>query len=158
MAAMPAAANPDDERRLREYATALADAVEAALPRWVERCVLTRFASGTVPAPVADAARDAGRRARDEIGPQVRALLALDIDEQRVNPLTLIRRAVRYPTEVLRAAGVEAVPRDEFAERAFPDDVYDLSPASFRDVDESLHEPGIVWGAAKAHVHLARHR
>ena len=43
-------------------------------------------------------------------------------------------------------------------ERAFPDDVYDLAPASFADVDPALHEPGLVWGAAKAHVHLARRR
>ena len=26
------------------------------------------------------------------------------------------------------------------------------------DVDESLTGPGIAWGAAKAHVHMARHR
>jgi hypothetical protein len=36
--------------------------------------------------------------------------------------------------------------------------VYDLTPASFADVDPALHEPGLVWGAAKAHVHLARRR
>jgi hypothetical protein len=42
--------------------------------------------------------------------------------------------------------------------RSFPDDVYDLTPASFADVDPALHEPGLVWGAAKAHVHLARRR
>ena len=48
--------------------------------------------------------------------------------------------------------------RDEFAERTFPDDVYDLSPASFADVDPALHEPGLMWGAAKAHVILHRRR
>jgi hypothetical protein len=50
------------------------------------------------------------------------------------------------------------VARDEFSERNFPDDTYDLTPASFADVDPSLHEPGLEWGAAKAHVHLARRR
>ena len=40
----------------------------------------------------------------------------------------------------------------------FPDDDYDLSPATFADIDESLHEPGLVWGAAKAHVVLTRRR
>ena len=48
--------------------------------------------------------------------------------------------------------------RDEVAVRQFPDDVYDLVPASFAEVDPELHEPGLVWGAAKAHVHLARRR
>ena len=89
---------------------------------------------------------------------EVRHLLSLDVDAQRTNPLSVVRSAVRYPTEVLRSAGVPPVRRDEFAERAFPDDIYDLSPASFADVDPSLHEPGVVWGAAKAHIHLTRHR
>ncbi len=40
----------------------------------------------------------------------------------------------------------------------FPDDDYDLTPASFGDLDPALHEPGLVWGAAKAHVFLARRR
>ena len=59
---------------------------------------------------------------------------------------------------VLRAAGASPVPRDDFDVRNFPDDVYGLSPATFADVDPALHEPGLVWGAAKAHVHLARRR
>ena len=38
------------------------------------------------------------------------------------------------------------------------DDVYGLAPASFADVDQSLYEPGLEWGAAKAHAHLTRHK
>jgi hypothetical protein len=53
---------------------------------------------------------------------------------------------------------VPHVRRDEFDERADPDDVYALAPAAFADVDESLTGPGIAWGAAKAHVHMARYR
>ena len=67
----------------------------------------------------------------------------------------MLRTLVRYPTDVLRSAGARPVTRDEFAVRNFRDDVYDLSPATFADVDPALHEPGLVWGAAKAHVHLA---
>ena len=48
--------------------------------------------------------------------------------------------------------------RDRFAEQTFPDDVYDLVPASFADVDPSLHEPGLLWGAAKAHTVLVRRK
>ncbi len=160
MAAMPAASNPDDERKLAEFAAELADAIEAALPGWVVRSVEHRMQawSGAVEPAVVDEARAAGERARAEVGPEIRRLLALDVDEQRTNPLSVVRSAVRYPTEVLRSAGVPPVRRDEFAEHAFPDDVYDLSPATFADVDPSLHEPGLVWGAAKAHVHLMRHR
>jgi hypothetical protein len=139
---------------------ALADAVDAALPGWVERCVerLSRAHFGRTPPEVAWAASVAGEQARAEVGTALRALLALDVDEQRTNPLSLLRGAVRYPTAVLRDAGVPPVARNEFDERAFPDDVYGLAPATWRDVDESLHEPGIVWGAWKAKTVLDRRR
>lgn len=140
-------------------ATALARAVEEALPGWVEQSVerlLLAFAGGADPGVMAEARR-AGERAGAEVGSRVRALLASDIDAQRVNPLALLRAAVTYPTEVLLRAGVPPVVRDDFAEAHFPDDVYDLTPASFADVGPSLHEPGLAWGAAKAWAHRQRH-
>ncbi len=154
---MAPADNPDDDERLAAIATALADAVDAALPGWVERAVASRL-RGPVDGSVRAAAAEAGRRAVAEVGPVVRELLLTDVDEQRANPLAVLRRAVRYPTEVLAAAGVAPASRDEFAERSFPDDVYDLSPATWGDVDPALQERGLVWGAAKAHVVLARRR
>jgi hypothetical protein len=59
---------------------------------------------------------------------------------------------------VLRAAGVPPVVRDEHQERLFPEDVYDLAPANFADVDPALAEVGLAWGAAKAFEHLQRHK
>ena len=114
--------------------------------------------AGELPPAVADAAAAAGRQAHDEAGSAVRALLEADIDDQHNTPLTLLRQAVRYPTQVLRDAGVPPVARDGFAERAFPDDDYDLSPASLADVDPALADLGITWGAAKAFEHKRRHR
>jgi hypothetical protein len=149
------------DANLMEYGRALADAIATALPDWVVRSVTGRWRdwSGTdASAELVDSARVAGARAGADVVPAVRALLALDVDEQRVNPLALLRRAVSYATEVLQAAGVPAVVRDEFDERAFPDDIYALVPASFADVDPALHEPGLLWGAAKAHAHLVRRR
>jgi hypothetical protein len=102
--------------------------------------------------------RAAGQAAVADVEAPLRDLLAQDPDAQRANPLAIVRRAVARPTEVLRAAGVPPVRRDPHAERLFPDDDYDLSPGAFADVDPSLHEPGLVWGAAKAHVVLARRR
>lgn len=144
------------DEKLAAYARALADAIEAALPGWVIRAVTRRLDAGDAADTTAAAA--AGARAQAEVVPRVRALLANDIDEQRTTPLALLRAAVAYPTAVLRDAGAAPVERDPFVERAFPDDVYDLAPASFADIDPSLHEPGLAWGAAKAHVHLARRR
>ncbi len=146
--------------RVESHATALADAVEAALPGWVERSVsriMAAWLGGAPDAGVVDAAREAGRRAGAEVGAEVRALLAADIDDQWTTPLSLLRAAVRYPTGVLKGAGVPPVERDPFRERLEPGDLYDLSPASFADVDPSLAEPGMVWGAAKALAHRRRH-
>jgi hypothetical protein len=152
---MPSRANRSDEEALVAYATELADAIERALPRWVRRCV-QRFVP--VEGAVADAVDEAGRRAQQGVGASVRALLLADLDEQQSTPLALVRLAVREPTEVLRSLGVAPVARDEFDVRAFPDDVYGLTPASFADVDPALHEPGVRWGAAKAFVFKERRR
>jgi hypothetical protein len=145
---------------MSEYASALADQIDAALGPWVVRCVTTRAEAwrGSVDPVIAAAATAAGRQAQAETGSAVRALLAADIDDQRTTPLALVRAAVRYPTEVLRHAGVPPVVRDPFDERAFPDDIYGLSPASFADIDPSLADPGLAWGAAKAFEHKRRHR
>ena len=118
---------------------------------------MTAWQGGPPDPAVLSAARDAGGRAAAEVGPAVRALVEADIDAQRTTPLTLLRSAVRYPTRVLQQAGVPPVERDPIQVRLLPDDLYDLSPASFADVDPSLAEPGMVWGAAKALAHRRRH-
>lgn len=149
-----------EELAVEEHGRALADAISGALRGWVERSVRRRLvdAGRAIGPDVLAAAADAGRRATVEVGGAVRDLLEADIDEQATTPLSLLRGAVRYPTAVLREAGVPPVGRDEVQERLFPEDVYDLAPATFADVDPALAEPGLVWGAAKAFVHLQRHR
>jgi hypothetical protein len=153
--------DPDDAAALAAHARTLADAVEAHLAGWVERVVDERhrqWSGGPTPAEVRVAARDAGATARAEVAPRVRALLGRDVDDQPTGPLAVLRTATAHPTAVLRAAGVPPVVRDEVAMRLHPDDLYDLTPAAFTDVHPDLHEPGLVWGAAKAHVVLARRR
>jgi hypothetical protein len=151
---------PTDEEALASHAMALADGIERALPSWVVRCVVERadaWQPGLGRALLAPA-REAGERAVEDVGSAVRALLALDVDQQPTGPLAVVRRAVGYPTGVLAEAGVPHIVRDEFDEQAFPDDGYGLTPASFADLDPDLRELGLVWGAAKAHVVLARRR
>jgi hypothetical protein len=167
MVGMTPSANPDragddrgDATALATYASELADAVAVAVPTWVQRMVATRWEQwqgGPPPAAVDDATRDAAAEAAITVVVAVRALLETDVAEQRTNPLALLRDAVVYPTRVLAAAGMPEVARDREAERLFPHDVYDLTPGSFADVDPTLHEPGLRWGAAKAHV-LKRRR
>jgi hypothetical protein len=143
---------------IEEHAEALAAGIEQALPVWVIGCVerVMRAWAGQVPVEVERAAERAAGQAQRETGAAIWALLMADIGEQRTTPLALLRQAVRYPTEVLRQAGVPPVQRDHFARHAFPDDDYDLSPATWADIDPGLSELGITWGAAKAFEHKRR--
>lgn len=138
----------------------LAIAVEAALPGWVERSVRRRLIdwAGTADPEVVQRAAAAGTTAAAEVGTELRRLVSTDVDQQWTNPLGILRAAVRYPTAVLRQAGVPPIVRDDFDERHFPDDDYGLVPMAFADVDPALHELGLAWGAAKAMTHLQRHR
>ena len=142
------------------YAQQLADAVDAVIAAWVERCIALRVEqAGLVVTPqLRQSAVRAGEAARGEVAPRLRALLETDIDAQSTTPLAILRRAVDYPTSVLREAGIPTVSRDRFSETNFPADVYDLTPSKFADVDPSLADPGLAWGASKAMAHLQRHR
>lgn len=155
------AESDDDRRALTAYAEALADGIDAALAPWVEQSVLGRWSAWSGAGPDDDVlarAAAAGVEAAAVVVPRVRELLALDIDDQRTGPLDLVRAAVPWATAALAALGVPPAERDEFAVRMFPDDAYDLIPGSFAEIDPTLLEAGIAWGAAKAHVHLARRR
>lgn len=148
-----------DEEALARHARMLADGVRAALGPWVIRSVRQVAATQDLALdPTAPALTAAAEACRSEIGDRVTELLGRDIDRQPHGPLQVIRGAARYPTEVLDQLGARPVARDRFAVETFPDDIYDLAPASFADLDPELVEPGIVWGAAKAHVHLRRRR
>jgi hypothetical protein len=142
-----------DEAALAEKATALADGIEAAIGPWLVGAVVQRAGEGA--RAEAEAVADATAA---EIVPRLRALLAADIDEQASTPLALLRAAVGPANELLTELGVPLADRDEFAERAFPEDVHALAPAAFEDVAPELKGPGIEWGAAKAYVHLRRRR
>lgn len=153
--------DPADAAALAGHAATLAAAVEAHLAGWVERVVAERhrqWSGAALPDDVRAAARAAGERATAEVAPRVRALLERDVDDQPTGPLAVLRTATAHPTAVLHAAGVPPVVRDEVATRLHPEDRYDLTPAAFADVHPALHEPGLTWGAAKAHVVLARRR
>lgn len=150
----------DDAERLAGYAHALADGIEATLGVWVARGVVERAEAWRpgMGAEVADAAHAAGDQVTCEVIPTLRRLLDTDVDAQRTGPLAVLRGAVAVPTALLADLGVPPVERDEQAERLHPDDVYDLVPGAFADIDPDLREVGLLWGAAKAHVVMARRR
>ncbi len=149
-----------DEVRFAEIGLELLAAVDAVVEGWVRRSVLDRCAAAGVEVDehASAAIEVAAGRCRADVAARLERLLATDVDEQSITPLQILRAAVRHPTAVLVELGVAPVQRDDFERSAFPEDLYRLGPATFAEVDDSLTGPAIAWGAAKAHVHLARHR
>ncbi|MBX7070549.1 MAG: hypothetical protein K1X38_14265 [Microthrixaceae bacterium] len=144
--------DPADVELMKEVSAALVSAVEAAVAPWVEAAVV-RF-TGVLD----ERARHVAAVATREVTEELRDLLSLDIEAQRTTPLAVLRAAARYPTEVLAAAGVPPVQRDAFDQQANPDDLYGVAAATWADFGEEVGAAGIAWGAAKAHLHLRRHR
>ena len=138
----------------------LIDAIGRVVEPWLMRIAVDTFVLhvGSVSPEFRLAAENAARAGGEWVLARLQATLRVDVDEQRVNPLQTLREAVRFPTEVLREAGVPVKVRDEYDEKINPEDVYGIGPAHWNDIDESLTEPGIVWGAAKASTVLQRRR
>lgn len=141
-----------DEQRFIEAGAALCDAVDADIEAWVINAVIQR-----APAEL-DAALVAAAECRSVIVPRLRALVTQDADRQPTTPLQILRGAIVYPTAVLRTAGVTPVRRDQLDIDRDPEDVYGLTPAAFADFGPAVGESGLVWGAAKAYLHLAARR
>lgn len=148
-----------------ESATAdLIAAIDATTHEWLLRCVMKTYVQqlGTprlaLEEKLVAAAQLAAEQGLAYVAGELRRELSKDVDEQRVNPLQVLRNAVVFPTRVLLEFGVPPVVRDEMDARMMPDDVFGLSPAHWNDVHESLLEPGVMWGAAKAHKVLQRRR
>jgi hypothetical protein len=156
----------DDEARalarLDETGAAIVAGVERQVPGWA-RAQVERLlgAWGRLPADArvhAEAqSAEAGAAAARRIVAELRALFAVDPARQQATPLEIVRTVYREPTAVLSAAGVPPIVRDEFDERAWPDDDYGLVPRTLGDLgDPELAPLLLAWGMAKATVLRAR--
>jgi len=138
-------------------AAGLVDAMQSAIGPWIHRAVISRCGP-ELSASVEARTQVAAAEATADLTGQLATLLALDIDQQWTNPLSIIRSGVHHANAVLVAAGVPPTDRDSSARGLHPEDVYDLGPASFADLSPAVHEAGLAWGAAKAYVHLHRRK
>jgi hypothetical protein len=162
------APTPEEEaraiERLDETAAAIVAGMEVWVPRWVQAQVARLLDAWGRVSPEARAraeneASDAGSAAARRIATSLRELFATAPERQRATPLEIVRSVYREPTEVLAAAGVPPVARDEFDERSWPDDVYGLVPRTLGDLgDPDLGPLQLAWGLAKATVIRARGR
>ncbi len=142
---------------IETVASELLAAAVAATPGWVRDSVARVAAAQGLdvdPAAVDTAAAEAAAFVETRLG----ALLATDIDAQASTPLTVLRDAARFPVQVLHGAGAQPVPRPDTVRWAFPNDPFEVTPATFADLGEDVHQAGIMWGAAKASIHLTRRR
>lgn len=146
-----------DDERLCEFATELAEQILSAIPGWVQQCV-GRYLSPAQQERWQTEVLNAGIQAVEELAEPLRTLLAADIDQQRTTPLTIVRGGVSYAAGVLTDAGVPHARRDADAVRLHPDDVYDLTPGGYLDLGQSVQDASLMWGAAKAHVHIQRRK
>jgi hypothetical protein len=138
-------------------ATMLIDTARRVVPGWLRRVTLEAARRGGVDAEGVEHRVDVVvKGAAADLLERLEQLLRTDVDEQRTTPLSLLRESVREPTRLLRELG--AVPPSSPDADRFPDDVYHLGPATWSDVDPSLHEPGLTWGAWKAMTVLSRRR
>ncbi len=140
---------------LAEHTSALRTAMIELVPQWVETVIAAR-----APEPSSAATRDAVERIRSlaetDTVPELSRLLDSDIDHQWSSPLEIVRSLVPALTAELHELDAPAVPRDPRSIELMAEDVYAVTPATFADIDASLHPLGLAWGAAKAHVHLRR--
>ncbi|MDP7068191.1 MAG: hypothetical protein QF637_11250 [Acidimicrobiales bacterium] len=145
---------------LQEIGVQLAQELRDALPQWVETSVRNIYQAwgGDWHEQIAEDARIAGAQCVNDLMPAITASLQVDVEKQNTNPMSILRMAARYPTEVLSRIEIPPVQRDEYAKEAFPHDVYDLTPTAFLDFGQRCHELGITWGATKAHAHFAQRR
>jgi hypothetical protein len=151
-----------EERELADLGAELASGLVAALPGWarsnVERVGHDLGRHPDDIAATAGAAVAALEERLPNLADELAALARADVDEQRTTPLAVVREAVGPVSDVLRARSWPPVRRDEWAQERFPDDPYDLTPGHVGDVDPSLFETAVAWGAAKAWLHRRRHR
>jgi hypothetical protein len=130
----------------------LIEAILEVLPQWARSHVVRLGGYSLV-----EAGKASGVAAAAGLAGELRALIDTDSDLQSTTPLAIVRRAVAWPTAVLTAAGVVPGPRDPFTADRFPEDIYEITPASWSDFGEEVNDLGIRWGVMKALLHKQRH-
>jgi hypothetical protein len=158
----PVAAEVRGRQTLDATGAAIVAGVERTIPAWVAAQV-SRIADawGQLDPQdrraLDDAVPAAGRAAAQRVVGRLEPLLRTDPESQASTPLEIVRTVYREPTALLDGAGIPPVVRDEFEERAWPDDVYGLVPRTLGDLgDDELTPLQLAWGVAKVTVLRAR--
>lgn len=141
---------------MRASGDAIVAGVESHLTPWLERRTVRVLDAWepdwrTSRTGLTDAVTAACAEATRRTVGTLHALLDAPPEGQDATPLQIVRGATREPTTVLADAGVPSVVRDEFEERTFPEDRYDLAPRTLDELGtDDLGPHHLAWGLAKA--------
>lgn len=151
---------PPTEDALEQYPRDLYDAVVVAIPAWISRRMLEISSLGgmSASADFMSLIEEVAQHTVQQISGDLLVLLSTDVDQQRFNPLQVIREANVFANRALEVAKVPVPHRDEFDSQVMPHDIYSVGPLTWRDLSEDVHEAGISWGAWKAATVLTRRR
>lgn len=144
--------NSAEHTELSSYSQELLDAVVRAIPGWLTARISSVAPSVEVNVPLVI------EKTLHFVNENLRELLATDVDDQRANPLHILRQSTVFATAALQEAGVPPAQRDDFDRQSMPDDIYAIGPLTWRDLSEDVHDAGITWGAWKAATVLTRRR
>jgi hypothetical protein len=124
----------------------LAAALVAAFPRYLtDKIDELSVADGELLA-------EAVAAATTELEASLNELVATPPLDQTQSPLELVRRATAPISALLAELEVPPPARDEQAAEIHPDDVYDLYPATSRDLGEEAWRLHLQWGLEKARL------
>lgn len=141
-----------------EYSSRLLTTIDGVFDGWIRGLITNLVIFDAADSSMIERMSATIAEAREVGMTGLRDLLNLDAEQQRSNPLAVLRMATQPVTRFLESVAVPPVQRDEFSRRSFPDDLFGLAPATWADVDPSLVEPGLEWGAWKAATIIGRRR
>ncbi len=141
-----------EEEKFTQYGQVLCAAISEAIRPWLNSQVLSRVKM------LDDELDEAMEHAAVRVEKSIAELAAADVDAPLSGPLERIRQGVEPLNAVLDQRGVEPPRRNAMDQQMRPDDRHELGPMTFRDLGDAVHDAGIGWGAAKAHLHLQRRR
>ena len=146
--------------QLSEYSQRLFDACVVAVPEWITNRIhnVCLMSSGIIPEIVTTKVAGVAHATQAQVQIDLKALLSVDVDAQRTNPLQVLRGSTLMATALLIEAGIPPAQRDEFEVRSMPDDMFALGPLTWRDLGDDVHDAGIEWGAWKAAMIISRRR
>ncbi len=146
----------DDLKAYHAHGQSLVESARMALPKWCTSVVLQRVGDLTADerAELDSVITDVTTTAEASL----QVLVAADPDEPLSGPLDRLRSATPPLHDLLDRLGATPPVRDAMDTQLQPNDRHAIGPMAFADLGPAVHEAGIRWGAAKAHMHLRRRR